>query len=153
MYKHRAFDVHEMATALCPRKACETVSVSGGDDIAEGGTVPATTSTSVLSGDSVPGASVPAGDDADYGQFLRDFTVVGGATAVKLYGRDGPCVRNLITGLTLWDATSSHLTLLLAFWITIIFLPIVLLYTRWVYRILWGSITEKTVLDDAHTLY
>ena len=76
MYKHRAFDVHEMATALCPRKACETVSVSGGDDIAEGGTVPATTSTSVLSGDSVPGPSVPAGDDADYGQFLRDFTVV-----------------------------------------------------------------------------
>ena len=36
---------------------------------------------------------------------LRDFTVVGGETAVKLYGRDGPCVRNVITGLTLWDAT------------------------------------------------
>jgi cytochrome d ubiquinol oxidase subunit II len=57
------------------------------------------------------------------------------------------------SSLTLWDATSSHSTLLLAFWITVIFLPIVLLYTRWVYKILWGSITEKSILNDSHTLY
>lgn len=57
------------------------------------------------------------------------------------------------SSLTLWDATSSHSTLVLAFWITIVFLPIVLLYTRWVYKILWGSITEKSILNDTHTLY
>ncbi|MFZ2727388.1 MAG: cytochrome d ubiquinol oxidase subunit II [Methylococcaceae bacterium] len=57
------------------------------------------------------------------------------------------------SSLTLWDATSSHSTLLLAFWITIVFLPIVLLYTRWVYKIMWGSITEKSILNDSHTLY
>lgn len=57
------------------------------------------------------------------------------------------------SSLTLWDASSSHSTLLLSFWITVIFLPIVLLYTRFVYRIIWGSITEATVLKDSHTLY
>lgn len=57
------------------------------------------------------------------------------------------------SSLTLWDASSSHKTLLIAFWITVIFLPIVLLYTRWVYKIIWGSITEKTILQDSHTLY
>lgn len=57
------------------------------------------------------------------------------------------------SSLTLWDASSSHSTLLLAFWITVVFLPIVLLYTRWVYKIIWGSVTEQTVLKDTHTLY
>jgi cytochrome d ubiquinol oxidase subunit II len=57
------------------------------------------------------------------------------------------------SSLTLWDATSSHSTLLLAFWITVIFLPIVLLYTRWVYKILWGTISEASVTKDTHTLY
>lgn len=57
------------------------------------------------------------------------------------------------SSLTLWDASSSHTTLLLAFWITVVFLPIVLLYTRFVYRVIWGSVTEQTVLQDSHTLY
>jgi cytochrome d ubiquinol oxidase subunit II len=57
------------------------------------------------------------------------------------------------SSLTLWDASSSRLTLLIAFWITVVFLPIVLLYTRWVYKIIWGSITEQTILNDSHTFY
>ncbi|MCQ8128337.1 cytochrome d ubiquinol oxidase subunit II [Methylomonas rivi] len=57
------------------------------------------------------------------------------------------------SSLTLWDASSSHSTMVLAFWITVIFLPIVLLYTRFVYRIIWGSVTEAAVLKDSHTLY
>jgi len=57
------------------------------------------------------------------------------------------------SSLTMWDATSSHFTLVLAFWITVIFLPIVLLYTRWVYKIMWGSVTEAEVMRDSHTLY
>ena len=57
------------------------------------------------------------------------------------------------SSLTLWDASASHMTMLLAFWITVIFLPLVLFYTRFVYRVIWGSITEETVLKDSHTLY
>ncbi len=57
------------------------------------------------------------------------------------------------SSLLIWDASSSHKTLLIAFWITVVFLPIVLLYTRWVYKIIWGTVTEATILKDQHTLY
>lgn len=57
------------------------------------------------------------------------------------------------SSLTIWDATSSHMVLIIAFWITIVFLPIVLLYTQWVYRKLWGTITTDSILKDTHTLY
>jgi cytochrome d ubiquinol oxidase subunit II len=57
------------------------------------------------------------------------------------------------SSLTLWDATSSHMVLNIAFWITIIFLPIVLLYTQWVYRKLWGTVSTDSVMKDTHTLY
>lgn len=55
--------------------------------------------------------------------------------------------------LTIWDASSSQFTLALAFWITLVFLPIVLAYTRWVYKVLWGSVTPETVLKNQHSLY
>lgn len=55
--------------------------------------------------------------------------------------------------LTIWDASSSRFTLSLAFWITVVFLPIVLAYTRWVYKVLWGSVTPEKVLKDQHSLY
>jgi cytochrome d ubiquinol oxidase subunit II len=55
--------------------------------------------------------------------------------------------------LTIWDASSSHFTLALAFWITVVFLPIVLAYTRWVYKVLWGPVTPESVLRDQHSLY
>ena len=35
---------------------------------------------------------------------VRDFKIVGGNSAVKLYGRTGPCVKNVIENLTIWDA-------------------------------------------------
>lgn len=57
------------------------------------------------------------------------------------------------SSLTLWDASASHTTLAWAFGITVVFLPIVLLYTRWVYKVIWGSVTEAKVLRDTHTLY
>lgn len=57
------------------------------------------------------------------------------------------------SSLTLWDASSSRFTLLLSFWITAIFLPIVLAYTHWVYRVLWGKITPESIRAQNHTLY
>jgi cytochrome d ubiquinol oxidase subunit II len=55
--------------------------------------------------------------------------------------------------LTIWDASSSRFTLALTFWITVVFLPIVVTYTRWVYKVLWGSVTPEKVLKDQHSLY
>ncbi len=55
--------------------------------------------------------------------------------------------------LTLWDATSSHLTLQVMFWATVIFLPLILLYTSWVYRVMRGTVTTRTIRDNTHTAY
>lgn len=43
--------------------------------------------------------------------------------------------------LMVWDASSSRLTLLIMLVSVIIFLPIILAYTAWVYRVLRGKIT------------
>jgi cytochrome d ubiquinol oxidase subunit II len=42
------------------------------------------------------------------------------------------------SSLTVWNASSSHLTLFIMLVVTVVFLPLVLLYTAWVYRVLWG---------------
>lgn len=55
------------------------------------------------------------------------------------------------SSLTIWDASSSHLTLFVMLAATVIFLPLILLYTAWVYRVLWGKVTEEDVADpDRH---
>lgn len=46
--------------------------------------------------------------------------------------------------ITLWDATSSHKTLQYMFWATIVFLPIILCYTTWVFRVMRGRQTSET---------
>lgn len=45
--------------------------------------------------------------------------------------------------LTLWDSVSSHLTLQYMFWVTVIFLPIILAYTSWVFRVMRGKLEEQ----------
>lgn len=57
------------------------------------------------------------------------------------------------SSLTIWDATSSHLTLQLMFWAVLIFLPIVLAYTAWVYRVMHGKVTEQQIEDNKHSAY
>jgi cytochrome d ubiquinol oxidase subunit II len=55
--------------------------------------------------------------------------------------------------LTIWDASSSHTTLAIMFWVTLIFLPIVLIYTSWVFRVLSGKITLAHIQNNDHTAY
>lgn len=64
-----------------------------------------------------------------------------------------PSSSNPNSSLTIWDATSSHLTLTLMFWAVIIFLPIVLAYTTWVYRVMRGKVTEEHIKENQHSMY
>lgn len=50
--------------------------------------------------------------------------------------------------LTVWNSSSSHQTLFIMLVCTVIFLPIVLAYTAWVYKILWGKVDETEVTDN-----
>ncbi|MBK9130084.1 MAG: cytochrome d ubiquinol oxidase subunit II [Gammaproteobacteria bacterium] len=55
--------------------------------------------------------------------------------------------------LTAWDATSSQLTLTWMFWATLFFLPIVIAYTAWVYRVMRGKVTAKMIEEKSHSVY
>jgi len=47
--------------------------------------------------------------------------------------------------LTAWDASSSHMTLFIMLVSTCIFLPIIVLYTSWVYKVLWGKVDAAEI--------
>jgi cytochrome d ubiquinol oxidase subunit II len=49
--------------------------------------------------------------------------------------------------LTVWDASSSAMTLLLMLVAVIVFLPVILAYTGWVFRVLRGRITLENMHD------
>ena len=55
--------------------------------------------------------------------------------------------------LTVWDASSSHLTLFVMLIVTVIFMPLILAYTAWVYKVLWGKVTVAEVTEHGDTLY
>jgi cytochrome d ubiquinol oxidase subunit II len=55
--------------------------------------------------------------------------------------------------LTVWDASSSERTLGIMLIATVIFLPIVLAYTAWVYRVLRGPVTVEYIDANRETSY
>lgn len=59
-----------------------------------------------------------------------------------------PSITNPSASLLVWDASSSPLTLLIMLVATIIFLPIILLYTAWVYRVMRGKVTTESVKEN-----
>jgi len=64
-----------------------------------------------------------------------------------------PSSTSPISSLTLWDAVSSKKTLGIMFVVTIIFLPLILIYTSWVFRVLRGKVTVQSIKDNTHTAY
>lgn len=59
-----------------------------------------------------------------------------------------PSSSNPNMSLTVWDASASKLSLTLMLGVAIVFLPIVLSYTAWVYRVLRGKVTERSVTEN-----
>jgi cytochrome d ubiquinol oxidase subunit II len=56
-----------------------------------------------------------------------------------------PSSSNPKFSLLVWDSSSSQLTLFIMLIVTAIFLPIILAYTAWVYRVLRGKVTESSI--------
>jgi len=50
--------------------------------------------------------------------------------------------------LTAWDAVSSHRTLQIMFWVTVVMLPVITLYTSWAYAKMRGKIDVETVESE-----
>jgi cytochrome d ubiquinol oxidase subunit II len=55
--------------------------------------------------------------------------------------------------LTVWDSVSSRLTLSIMLWATLIFMPIIILYTSWAYRVMGGKVTAAYVRENSHSAY
>ncbi|MBX9805318.1 MAG: cytochrome d ubiquinol oxidase subunit II [Alphaproteobacteria bacterium] len=52
------------------------------------------------------------------------------------------------SSLMVWDASSSHMTLFLMLVAVIIFMPLILIYTAWVFRVMRGKVTEEAVVAN-----
>jgi cytochrome d ubiquinol oxidase subunit II len=57
------------------------------------------------------------------------------------------------SSLTAWDAVASHKSLGVMFWVIVIMLPIVTLYTSWVYGIMRGKVTAAHIRENEHESY
>ena len=57
------------------------------------------------------------------------------------------------SSLTLWDASSSLTTLIIMTIATVVLLPIVIIYTSWVYHVLRGPITAEQITADPQNSY
>lgn len=73
MNGHLSMDAHEVVTALCPRKVCSKISVSGGSHIAQPNGASESTSTTVVENDIELSKS-----RTPFSSFLKDATVVVG---------------------------------------------------------------------------
>ncbi|RBA24218.1 cytochrome d ubiquinol oxidase subunit II [Herminiimonas fonticola] len=55
--------------------------------------------------------------------------------------------------LTVWDSSSSHLTLFIMLVVTAVFIPLIVAYTTWVYHVLWGKVDEQAIRDESGHAY
>lgn len=71
---------------------------------------------------------------------------------VRLFPVLMPSSSNPSQSLLIWDASSSQATLELMLWVGIIFFPIIIIYTTWVYRVMRGPVTAAW-LDETTNSY
>ena len=64
-----------------------------------------------------------------------------------------PSSANPGASLTVWDASSSKLTLAIMLGATVVLLPIVLAYTGWAYRVLRGPVNAESISSNSKTAY
>lgn len=64
-----------------------------------------------------------------------------------------PSSSNPSMSLTVWDASSSLLTLAIMLMVTVVMMPIILMYTRWVYGVLRGKVTKQYLRENSDMMY
>lgn len=61
-----------------------------------------------------------------------------------------PSSTDLRSSLMVWDASSSHLTLFIMLVCSVVFVPLILAYTAWVYRVMWGKVRPRDITHGDH---
>jgi cytochrome d ubiquinol oxidase subunit II len=76
-----------------------------------------------------------------------------GTAGVSMFPFIMPSSSDPNSSLTVWDSVSSHLTLSLMFWATLIFLPLIIIYTSWAYKVMSGKVTEAYIRANDKSAY
>ena len=88
----------------------------------------------------------------DVGMFLGSSAAVIGiisTVGLSMFPVILPSTVDPASSLTVWNSSSSHLTLWIMLLATVILLPLVLLYTAWVFKVLFGRVTTDQVRSSA----
>ncbi len=80
-------------------------------------------------------------------------TGVIGTAGVSLFPFIMPSSSHPQSSLTVWDATSSHFTLTIMLGVVVLFLPLVVIYTSWAYRVMRGKLTNTFVEQNSKSVY
>lgn len=76
-----------------------------------------------------------------------------GTAGVAMFPFVMPSSTHPAMSLTVWDSVSSHRTLAIMFGATLIFMPLIVFYTGWAYRVMRGKVTEAHIRANEHTAY
>ena len=76
-----------------------------------------------------------------------------GTAGVSLFPFIMPSSSDPRSSLTIWDSVSSKLTLELMLGATIIFLPLIIIYTSWAYKMMSGKVTEAFIKTNDKSAY
>ena len=76
-----------------------------------------------------------------------------GTAGVSLFPFIMPSSSDPRSSLTVWDSVSSQLTLGLMLGATVIFLPLIIIYTSWAYKKMSGKVTEAFIKANDKSAY
>ena len=76
-----------------------------------------------------------------------------GTAGVSMFPFVMPSSLDPRSSLTAYDAVSSHLTLGLMLGATVIFMPLIVFYTSWAYKVMWGKVTTEYIAANDKSVY
>jgi cytochrome bd ubiquinol oxidase subunit II len=76
-----------------------------------------------------------------------------GTAGVSMFPFIMPSSSDPRSSLTVYDAVSSHLTLGLMLGATVIFMPLIIFYTSWAYKVMWGKVTTEYIAANEKSVY
>ncbi len=76
-----------------------------------------------------------------------------GTAGVSMFPFIMPSSTDPRSSLTAYDAVSSQLTLGLMLGVTVIFLPLIAIYTSWAYKVMWGKVTTEFISANDKSVY
>ena len=86
---------------------------------------------------------------------MSSLTIVGviGTAGASMFPFIMPSSTMPSASLTVWDSVASQLSLSIMFWATMIFMPLIVLYTSWAYAVMRGKVTAAFIKENEHAAY